>query len=301
MTLYNALYAKITPVSTAKRAWSAPAFIALGVALVVSACGSKTGFSEDGASAIDTDGGLPPSEAGADVDPGPPNCGNGSCGDDENCLTCSVDCGLCAGCGDKSCSGDETCSSCPQDCGICDTCQDGYCRAPETCLTCAPDCGKCASCGDKTCDSKTEDCYSCPEDCGKCEGCGDGACKNGETCASCSQDCGVCAVCGNQKCEPPYETCTNCHQDCGDCDTQGCFQMLTCAFGCINLTKNPPDIRVSCVGQCVARGCADAQFFFDQAFNCIIRNLSNCGGKFECYTDKCKPEVAACLGAHCSE
>jgi hypothetical protein len=51
-------------------------------------------------------------------------CGNGVCESvtlGENCLTCTLDCGPCAGgpCGNGSCSGMETCVSCPGDCGSC--------------------------------------------------------------------------------------------------------------------------------------------------------------------------------------
>lgn len=289
----------------AQRARTGLATIALVVALVAafvtSACGTRTALVDDEEGFVRVDGGPSDGAAGEEGgDPGPPECGNGRCGDDENCLNCSVDCGLCAGCGDGACSGEETCGSCPQDCGVCPTCGDGFCRAPETCLSCAPDCGKCSSCGDKVCDGRTEDCFSCPEDCGKCEGCGDGACRRSETCASCPQDCGVCAVCGNGKCEGPFETCSNCHQDCGDCQLVGCMGMLTCAFGCIDINARPPEASVSCVAGCVARGCADAQFFFDQAFNCILRNLSECGGNFNCYLDVCSAEVGVCIGSRCN-
>jgi hypothetical protein len=262
--------------------------------VVLSACGSRTGGLDGvSAAAIGVDGGLPP------------GCGDRQCGPGETCTNCSIDCGLCPGCGDKNCGDGETCSSCPQDCGVCETCGDGFCKGDETCLTCAPDCGKCPGCGDKTCDTKTEDCFTCPEDCGACKGCGDGRCNApNETCASCVQDCGVCAVCGNKKCEAPYETCTNCHDDCGDCEVLGCMSMLRCAFGCIDSSSRPPIVRVSCVGNCVAKGCPQAQFLFDQAFNCFIQHLNDCGPggpSIECLTKACDNEVAACVGATCPQ
>jgi len=63
---------------------------------------------------------LPP---GTDAAP-PFVCGDLSCDSiagGENCLTCALDCGACAGgsCGNGSCSGMETCVNCPGDCGSC--------------------------------------------------------------------------------------------------------------------------------------------------------------------------------------
>lgn len=261
-------------------------FAAAFVAFVIAACGGKSGL--DIPDTYLPDGGIA-------------HCGDGLCAGDETCTSCSADCGLCAGCGDGSCGTTETCSSCPGDCGVCTTCGDGFCKADETCLSCAPDCGKCPGCGDHTCDAKTETCFTCPDDCGKCAGCGDGKCTSPETCASCGPDCGVCAVCGNMVCEGPYETCTNCHEDCGDCMTIGCFSMLTCSVGCIDTKTKPPNVRISCVGDCVSRGCPSAQFFFDQAFNCFLQHIQECGSDFGCLQNKCSGEVGACFGSVCPQ
>lgn len=261
--------------------------------LVAAACGGKSSLDVDatsggGGTVIGPDGGvLPP-------------CGDGRCAADEDCTKCPLDCGLCAGCGDGTCAAPaETCSSCPQDCGVCNPCGDGLCKDGEDCLSCAPDCGACAGCGDGTCDAKIETCFSCPQDCGKCKDCGNGRCENDETCASCPADCGLCSVCGNGKCEGPYETCTNCHEDCGDCQTRGCLSMLTCSFGCIDTSTSPPDVRVSCVADCVSQGCADARFFFDQAFNCFLQHLQECGADRDCLTKACSAEVGVCVGELC--
>jgi hypothetical protein len=99
-------------------------------------------------------------------------CGDGICTSayEENCSTCSQDCGACAPvCGDGTCNGAETCLNCSQDCGACaPVCGDGTCNGAETCLNCSQDCGACAPI------------------------CGDGTCNGAETCLNCSQDCGVC-------------------------------------------------------------------------------------------------------------
>jgi hypothetical protein len=62
-------------------------------------------------------------------------CGDGSCDANENCNTCSQDCGSCASCGDGSCNGGETQSSCCQDCG----CPSGYSCSSNNCQpVCTP-------------------------------------------------------------------------------------------------------------------------------------------------------------------
>jgi hypothetical protein len=101
------------------------------------------------------------------------------------------------------------------------------------------------------------------------------------------------------KCEAPYETCTNCHEDCGDCQTIGCLEMLTCSLKCIDTSTKPPGISVTCVADCVARGCPSAKLMFDQAFNCFIQHINECGSNFNCLQTKCDAEVAACIGARC--
>jgi hypothetical protein len=56
----------------------------------------------------------------------------------------------------------------------------------------------------------------------------------------------------------------------------------------------------------VSKGCADVQFFFDQAFTCAIKNIDKCGGTsggggglFGCIRKVCEAEIAACIGATC--
>lgn len=48
-------------------------------------------------------------------------------------------------CGDAICDVNENCSSCSEDCGSCDvqTCGDSFCTGFESCLTCSDDCGVC--------------------------------------------------------------------------------------------------------------------------------------------------------------
>ncbi|CAN5732055.1 hypothetical protein BH09MYX1_BH09MYX1_63790 [soil metagenome] len=262
------------------------------VALLASACGSRASLDDPDFEIV--------ADAGVDGFVPPKTCGDNVCQSTETCTNCPNDCGLCKTCGNGKCDASESCNSCPQDCDTCPACGDGFCKAGEDCTTCAPDCGKCAACGDGKCNGTTETCFTCPDDCGKCVGCGDGTCKAGESCASCPHDCGVCSVCGNAKCEQ-FETCANCNQDCGQCTTLSCFQALTCAFKCVQLGSNPPNVSISCVANCLSLGCPDTQFFFDQAFNCAIqKGFGTCGGDFNCIQKECGPEIAACLGSTCN-
>jgi len=50
----------------------------------------------------------------------PPNCGNGTCDEDETCSTCDTDCGVCSYCGDGLCDEAlENCTICALDCEAC--------------------------------------------------------------------------------------------------------------------------------------------------------------------------------------
>jgi len=99
-------------------------------------------------------------------------CGNGYCeaGEQDNC---PQDCG---GCGDGTCSSDENCGTCTVDCGKCETCGDGICSQDEGCGICSEDC---------TC-SETE---RCEDDACKAY-CGNGICENSEK-NFCTLDCEV--------------------------------------------------------------------------------------------------------------
>ncbi len=47
-------------------------------------------------------------------------------------------------CGDATCNGNENCTSCSSDCGTClPVCGNGRCEAGENCTTCSSDCGVC--------------------------------------------------------------------------------------------------------------------------------------------------------------
>jgi hypothetical protein len=281
--------------------------VVAGVVVIVSAGGcSRSGLDYELAGVDGGTGDDGPLPEGAP----PPSCGNGKCDGSETCENCPVDCGLCPGCGDGKCIDGETCSSCPQDCGACATCGDGKCKSGETCLSCPQDCGVCPGCGDGKC-TGTETCFTCPADCGKCPGCGDGICKPTENCSSCPMDCGPCDFCGDGKCTAPYETCINCPVDCGMCPVHTCFQDLTCAIGCFGGLGGGgggfgggdggiPNINLTCIVDCLAEGCASAQYFAQQAVNCFIENLGTCGGfSLNCLMSACSGPVAACIGDHC--
>jgi len=56
------------------------------------------------------------------------SCGNAVCEANENCSSCSDDCGSCASqtCGDNFCTGFESCLTCSEDCGVCEV-ENGSC------------------------------------------------------------------------------------------------------------------------------------------------------------------------------
>lgn len=184
---------------------------------------------------------------GGEIAPRAPACGDGICGEGEDCAACEDDCGSClATCGNATCDPNESCSACPSDCGTCGPCGDAICEGTESCATCEPDCGVCnASCGDGTCDA-SETCGTCAADCGACNAtCGDGACDGGETCGSCAADCGACGpTCGDGTCDAS-ESCNTCSADCGACPVcgdgtcNGDENCATCEGDCGSCTWDP--------------------------------------------------------------
>ncbi|MCR4368571.1 MAG: right-handed parallel beta-helix repeat-containing protein, partial [archaeon] len=112
------------------------------------------------------------------TEPVTPQCGDGTCSQNENWKNCPADCEkpLNALCGDKICeSGEE--NSCPSDCPEVEKCGDGICDAKESANP-----------------------NACPKDCApqpKPPRCQNDVCEEGETCETCQADCGACAV-GNE-------------------------------------------------------------------------------------------------------
>jgi len=123
-------------------------------------------------------------------------CGDGDCGEEENCYACPDDCGECTGdcCesnGTPGCEDTElTACVCGLDDYCCSSAWDDVCVG-EAIADCGAVCGP-AECGDGTCNGD-EDCETCPEDCEECPGdCGDGDCGEEENCYACPEDCGEC-------------------------------------------------------------------------------------------------------------
>ncbi len=139
-----------------------------------------------------------------------PWCGDGICGDNEDCATCEQDCGCGPGevctslgvCCKKQCRGKECgADGCGGLCGTCtagEVCRDGRCVTGPVC-------------GDQRC-TPPENCENCPRDCV----CPYGTCKHGRcVCAplcrgkecgadGCGGTCGTCAagsVCRDGVCE----------------------------------------------------------------------------------------------------
>ncbi len=182
----------------------------------------------------DTDGGT--SDAGEAV-----GCGDGVCGEGEDCATCEADCGDC--CGDGVCDLRESPCTCPDDCG--DPCTGKVC-GPDGCGGhCLPGCGLGLSCAEGECvclpDCTGKKCGpdgcggQCMPGCAGHEQCVEGACLCQPACVGkecgpdgCSGSCvacppgascvnGTCAiVCGDGVCGGGEDKCS-CPEDCGVC------------------------------------------------------------------------------------
>jgi len=141
-----------------------------------------------------------------------PHCGDSIKNGEEQCdgqdglvehQSCSAQCTLVnlQYCGDGSCNNQENCSSCSQDCGQCGggggICGNGLTEGQEACDNGTTNGQVCTAAYGQTCQYCTTDCtmatVSGPH-------CGDGSCNGDETCSTCSQDCGSC---GGNNPEPP--------------------------------------------------------------------------------------------------
>ncbi len=227
-------------------------------------------------------------------------CGDGNCQSDlnENCSTCSSDCGACASfCGDGTCDPGETASNCFHDCG------KGCCTA----LTTPPPPGDCSgtnvdsctldiscewvnnSCQKKpavancwiytsltTCEIKTYGGCSWDPIADACNPvCGDGICTSdvGENYTNCPSDCPYIAqsYCGDGICDANVgEYCTTCPSDCGVCVGCGdgvCSSTETCTSCAIDCNSCNP------VGSCcnnVTGICAGSICFGKNEGHCVL-------------------------------
>jgi len=189
-----------------------------------------------------------------------PTCGDGNCGDDENCITCPEDCGACEGSccvanGTPGCDDpDVQACVCEMDPFCCDVEWDGLCaEEADECGSCDGDC--CEANGTPGCDDAAVEACVCADDpfccnvnwdglcvdeveglgCGTCGGeeCGDDACTGTEDCENCPMDCGEC--CGNGECEGAFgEDCETCEVDCGACPGEGSCCIANGSPGCDN-------------------------------------------------------------------
>ena len=108
-------------------------------------------------------------------------CGDGFCDSNEDCFSCSSDCGECLKvnlCGNDACDLGE-CISCQSDCSLTE-CENGICEPikGENCQNAPNDC-RCK--GDERCNSNSKICEKIT--------CGNLICDNGETYLSCPNDC----------------------------------------------------------------------------------------------------------------
>lgn len=194
-------------------------------------------------------------------------CGNGVCGTEEDCNSCSADCGACPAvlcsdlvnqvvqCADAACIESATQVATPaaallfEPVAACieTACPASYPWALSDCFgqaasgPCSEVWGNCmvdsGSCGDGFC-HQSEDCDSCPADCGVCPFCGDGTCGFLENCKECAGDCGECAA-------------DSCLFNCGTTAPAGCG----CAEDCVAAGTCCADYDLACVSSSCAEHC----------------------------------------------
>lgn len=163
-------------------------------------------------------------------------CGDGRCNGNENCSTCSSDCGTCSSssyCQDNEVSKRKTQPSPPYTKGTCvdaqgshvDYCdadgvaKDWYCTGGTWNGTKMID-GYCTT-GGYVCS------YGCQDGACILPVCGNGNCETGESCSTCPADCAA-VNCGGEYCGDGYcytdhwEYCTNCPEDC----TADCYKVV---------------------------------------------------------------------------
>lgn len=188
-------------------------------------------------------------------DPAGENCGNLTCEEPENALTCPADCD--DKCGDGLCTGAEDVQTCPAECP--DVCGDGVCTGDEDSTNCAADCG--SKCGDGVCNGD-EGTTTCVDDCG--QDCGDGVCNGSESSATCFPDCVSCGdglVEGNEDCEADVPLADSCQSLGFDGGTLAC-NLQTCTYDTSNCTESSCLPRLAscsadsecCSGDCRWRG-----------------------------------------------
>ena len=209
-------------------------------------------------------------------------------------------CGTTDYCGDDQCNGNEDCSSCSSDCGRCDD-NDNGCN-PWT----DPNCGTTDYCGDDQCNGN-ENKLSCPSDCGQPEcfpgqkkekSCGltdKGACQLGKRTRSCNNHgkwdrWGRCDGAIN----PTIERCNNIDDDCDGKKDEGFNLGSSCTVGigsCQrtgNIVCNSQSTGTQCSahpGQPVTETCNniddDCDGSIDEDNVCVpvcIRTIERCNG-----------------------
>jgi uncharacterized protein YkwD len=192
------------------------------------------------------------------------NCGDGTCQDYEDCLTCEVDCGVCYNCSDGLQNGDET----GVDCG------------GSICEPCLSQCQNCIDGGGVWCESpvsSSEENFcsvgrrECVNSFGRrgipyqtnCPNCSDGIQNQDETEIDCGGPCPDCTYCGDEICSG-NENCLNCPLDCGKCfDCDGLLAPPVCGDGiCAGNAKGSmgwigPENCDNCPEDCVCNSCGD--------------------------------------------
>jgi len=98
------------------------------------------------------------------------------------------------------------------------------------------------------------------------------------------------------------------------CATHDCLADLTCILGCFGgslgggggggggFGLGDAGIPLTCLGDCVAEGCASAQAFSQDVVNCFLMAALNgtcMGFNLNCLMTACSGPITACIGDKC--
>ena len=216
-----------------------------------------------------------------------PNCGDGLCSPNENCLNCSDDCGLCIS-GSNCCKGHAEPGCEIEEVQACVCGKDDFC---------------CDSDWDAMCAYQVElfKCGSCDVD----KFCGDGECSDGEGCAACPDDCGCGGPSGNapicsmgdfpEGClsEPNGPGCyyDNCCCDYGDCCADACTKcpdFWCCCGSSLNHTECKSGLCATVCGPGIDECSGDE--------DCLCNIDSQCDLCEVCDGSACEPDAGADCG-----
>ncbi|MBN1792748.1 hypothetical protein JW826_03625 [Candidatus Woesearchaeota archaeon] len=200
-------------------------------------------------------------------------CGDYSCNSEENCSSCSFDCGLCNEGSLQGCMPKWNCTQwteCPpsgvqfRNCTDINECGDSR-SMPDTSKTCQ----YLARCDDGL-KNGLEEGVDCGGPCNPCANCTDRKKNQGEEGVDCGGPCRPCAACNNGRLDLnetdidcggsclPCEANKTCQQG-KDCKSLNCTQKRCAEASCFDGVKNQHEEKIDCGGPCeaICANCTD--------------------------------------------